>query len=96
MAHPRPSRRPLLQPGAALAAPALTGGCSSDGGGRERPGPGTPGSGAAAPGSPAAGRWARPAESAPHTRTFMAWPALEEVWGDQPSGVPELMVDDLA
>ncbi|GAA1227149.1 agmatine deiminase family protein [Kitasatospora nipponensis] len=24
-----------------------------------------------------------PAEWMPHTRTFMAWPALEEVWGDQ-------------
>ncbi|GAA1955944.1 agmatine deiminase family protein [Kitasatospora viridis] len=28
-----------------------------------------------------------PAESQPHTRTFMAWPALEEAWGDQLGGV---------
>ncbi|GHF89706.1 porphyromonas-type peptidyl-arginine deiminase [Kitasatospora xanthocidica] len=87
MAHPRPSRRSILQSGAALAALALTGGCSSDGGGEEPPGPSATAPGAAASGSPAAGRWAMPAESAPHTRTFMAWPALEEVWGDQLAGV---------
>ncbi|MER7768315.1 agmatine deiminase family protein [Kitasatospora sp. NPDC096140] len=84
MAHPRPSRRSLLQSGAALAALALTG-CSSGGGDEEQPGPGST---AEAPsGSPAAAGWAMPAESGPHTRTFMAWPALEEVWGDQLPGV---------
>lgn len=83
MAHPRPSRRSLLRSGAALAALTLAGGCSSDGGAEEQPGPGGTASGAAPSASPAAGGWAMPAESDPHTRTFMAWPALEEVWGDQ-------------
>ncbi|MEU8922525.1 agmatine deiminase family protein [Kitasatospora sp. NPDC048545] len=87
MAHPRPSRRSLLQSGAALAALALTGGCSSDSGAQEQPGPGATASGTAPSGSPAAAGRAMPAESAPHTRTFMAWPALEEVWGDQLPGV---------
>ncbi|MFE5581808.1 agmatine deiminase family protein [Kitasatospora sp. NPDC056531] len=89
MAHPRPSRRALLQSGAALAALALAGGCSSDGGGaEEQPGPNaTASGGSAASGSPAANARAMPTESGPHTRTFMAWPALEEVWGDQLPGV---------
>ncbi|MFG2917683.1 agmatine deiminase family protein [Kitasatospora sp. NPDC048298] len=87
MAHPRPSRRSLLRSGAVLAALALTGGCSSDGGGEEQPGPSGTASGAAPSASPSAGGWAMPAESGPHTRTFMAWPALEEVWGDQLPGV---------
>ncbi|MFE4514245.1 agmatine deiminase family protein [Kitasatospora sp. NPDC056783] len=89
MAHPRPPRRSLLRSGAVLAALALTGGCSSGGGGEEQPGPtGTaPAPGTAGAGSPAAGGWAMPAESGPHTRTFMAWPALEQVWGDQLPGV---------
>ncbi|MGW1177569.1 agmatine deiminase family protein [Kitasatospora sp. NPDC002543] len=87
MAHPRPSRRSLLQSGAALAALALTGGCSSDGGGEEQPGSGGTAQGAAGSGSPAAGGWAMPAESEPHTRTFMAWPALDQVWGDELPGV---------
>ncbi|MEU1287632.1 agmatine deiminase family protein [Kitasatospora sp. NPDC005856] len=83
MAHPRPSRRALLRSGAALAALALAGGCSSDGGSEEQSGQSGTASGAAPSASPAAGGWAMPAESDPHTRTFMAWPALEEVWGDQ-------------
>ncbi|MEV7186919.1 agmatine deiminase family protein [Kitasatospora sp. NPDC093102] len=87
MAHPRPSRRSILQSGAALAALALAGGCSSGSGAESRPGPGGTASGAAPSGSAAAGGWAMPAESDPHTRTFMAWPALEEVWGDQLPGV---------
>ncbi|MFE7529663.1 agmatine deiminase family protein [Kitasatospora sp. NPDC057542] len=87
MAHPRPSRRSILQSGAALAALALAGGCSSGSGAESQPGPGGTASGAAPSGSPAAGEWAMPAESDPHTRTFMAWPALEEVWGDQLPGV---------
>ncbi|MFD5465896.1 agmatine deiminase family protein [Kitasatospora sp. NPDC127059] len=82
MAPSRPSRRGLLQSGAALAALALAGGCSSGSTSEEQPGPSGTASGAA----PAAGR-AMPAESGPHTRTFMAWPALEEVWGDQLPGV---------
>ncbi|MEV7603650.1 agmatine deiminase family protein [Kitasatospora sp. NPDC089797] len=86
MAPSRPSRRALLQSGAALAALALAGGCSSDssdGGAEGQPSP----SGTAPATSPAAGGRAMPAESGPHTRTFMAWPALEEVWGDQLPGV---------
>ncbi|MFE6051446.1 agmatine deiminase family protein [Kitasatospora sp. NPDC056446] len=85
MAHPRPSRRALLQSGAAFAALALAGCSSSDSGAGEQSGSGAA-SGAAPSGSPAGG-WAMPAESGPHTRTFMAWPALEEVWGDQLAGV---------
>ncbi|MFF2956606.1 agmatine deiminase family protein [Kitasatospora sp. NPDC057965] len=89
MAHPRPSRRSLLQSGAALAALALAGGCSSDSGEEQPSGPAamvatTP---AATTDTGSAARRAMPAESAPHTRTFMAWPALEEVWGDQLPGV---------
>ncbi|MFJ9697862.1 agmatine deiminase family protein [Kitasatospora sp. NPDC101183] len=88
MAPSRPSRRALLQSGAALAALALAGACSSSSGdtGQEQP-PGPSGAtGATSPGASAAG-WAMPAESRPHQRTFMAWPALEEVWGDQLPGV---------
>ncbi|AUG80504.1 peptidyl-arginine deiminase [Kitasatospora sp. MMS16-BH015] len=103
MAHPGPSRRSLLHSGAALAALALTGGCSSSGGGDE-PAPSDSGSPSGGPsgsasasgsagasastsaGASAAGR-AMPAEAGSHTRTFMAWPALEEVWGDQLPGV---------
>ncbi|MFF2747148.1 agmatine deiminase family protein [Kitasatospora sp. NPDC058048] len=87
MAHPRPSRRSVLRSGAALAALALAGGCSSDGGPEEQSDRSGTASGAAPSTSPAAGGWAMPAESGPHTRTFMAWPALEEVWGDQLPGV---------
>ncbi|MGA5821207.1 agmatine deiminase family protein [Kitasatospora sp. NPDC094028] len=91
MADPRPSRRALLQSGAALAALALAGCSSSDSGAQAQPGPSGTASGAAPSGGPApsggTGGWAMPAESATHTRTFMAWPALEEVWGDQLPGV---------
>ncbi|MER7848958.1 agmatine deiminase family protein [Kitasatospora sp. NPDC096077] len=92
MAPSRPSRRVLLQSGAALAALALAGGCSSDssgsagssaGGTEGQPSPG----GTAPAASPGAEGRAMPAEWSPHTRTFMAWPALEEVWGDQLPGV---------
>ncbi|MFJ6618025.1 agmatine deiminase family protein [Kitasatospora sp. NPDC091335] len=94
MAHPRPSRRSLLRSGAALAALALAG-CSSSDGDEGAPGPsgtasggsGGPASGSPTAGGPETGRWVMPAESHPHTRTFMAWPALEEVWGDQLPGV---------
>ncbi|MFF2348846.1 agmatine deiminase family protein [Kitasatospora sp. NPDC058115] len=92
MTHRRPSRRSLLRSGAALAALAVAGGCSSGGGGggEESGASGaSPGGGAAsgtASGTASAAR-AMPAESRPHTRTFMSWPALEEVWGDQLPGV---------
>jgi agmatine deiminase len=82
-----PSRRTVLRTGLTLAGLALVEGCSS----------GSPGSSAAsgasgsgAPGSPgpsASAAATMPAESGPHTRTFMAWPALESVWGDQLDGV---------
>ncbi|MFF7457178.1 agmatine deiminase family protein [Kitasatospora sp. NPDC008115] len=90
MAHPRPSRRTLLRSGAALAALALTEGCSSAGGDDASPGPTGPTGPAPATslsGTPGAARRTMPAESRPHTRTLMAWPALEEVWGDQLPGV---------
>ncbi|MFF8772088.1 agmatine deiminase family protein [Kitasatospora sp. NPDC015120] len=87
MAPSRPSRRTLLQSGAAFAALALAGGCSSGSPSEEQPGPSGATSGAAPSSGPAAARRAMPAESAPHARTFMAWPALEEVWGDQLPGV---------
>ncbi|MEV6977312.1 agmatine deiminase family protein [Kitasatospora sp. NPDC093806] len=91
--RPLPSRRSLLRSGAGLAALALAAGCSSaddSGSGEPEPGPST--AAGTAPASPAgtpsaAARAAMPAESRPHTRTFMAWPALEEVWGDQLPGV---------
>lgn len=91
-AHPGPSRRSLLRSGTVLAALALTGGCSSDSGDEQPPSPAGTASAPApsASGSPSAAvARAMPAESAPHTRTFMAWPALEEVWGDQLPGVRE-------
>ncbi|MEU8513978.1 agmatine deiminase family protein [Kitasatospora sp. NPDC048722] len=92
MARPRPSRRSLLRSGTALAALALTDACSS-GGGDEPSGPAPSGGPSGAPafgpasGPAASGGRAMPAESGPHTRTLMAWPALEEVWGDQLPGV---------
>ncbi|MFE0462381.1 agmatine deiminase family protein [Kitasatospora sp. NPDC058965] len=93
MGYVPPSRRTVLRSGAALAALTLAGGCGS--GGDEAPGPtaaptaGTPTAPgqASGPASPGAARTAMPAEALPHTRTFMAWPALEEVWGDQLPGV---------
>ncbi|MFJ1704837.1 agmatine deiminase family protein [Kitasatospora sp. NPDC088346] len=85
-----PSRRSLLRSGTALAALALIEGCTSSGG-EEPPGPAAT-TGASAPAGtpgPSSAPRAMPAESGPHTRTFMAWPALEEVWGDQLPGVRE-------
>ncbi|GAA2814762.1 agmatine deiminase family protein [Kitasatospora paracochleata] len=79
-----PSRRSVLRSGAALAALALLDGCSSSGAADDTPGPSREGPSA---GTSAAAPRAMPAEGAPHTRTFMAWPALEEVWGDQLPGV---------
>ncbi|MFJ6939673.1 agmatine deiminase family protein [Streptomyces sp. NPDC101132] len=84
MGNRTPNRRSVLRSGAVLAALALIEGCSAPGGdGSDGPsegtGRGTPSAGAV----PAATGQAMPAESARHTRTFMSWPALEEVWGDQ-------------
>ncbi|MER7753468.1 agmatine deiminase family protein [Kitasatospora sp. NPDC097643] len=86
MVHPAPpSRRSVLRSGAALAALALLDGCSSSSDSGEEPGSTAAGSATATGAAPAVR--AMPAESGPHTRTFMAWPALEEVWGDQLPGV---------
>ncbi|MFC9330707.1 agmatine deiminase family protein [Kitasatospora sp. NPDC057015] len=91
MGNRLPSRRTLLRSGAALAAWGLIEGCSSTGT-EEGAGP-TASSSAAQPagtGAPTSAlRQTMPAESMPHTRTFMSWPALEEVWGDQLPGVRE-------
>ncbi|WP_405020577.1 agmatine deiminase family protein [Kitasatospora sp. NBC_00070] len=85
MPEPALSRRALLRSGSVLAALAALEGCassSSPSAGPTSPEPSAAGSSAA--GSPsAAPTFAMPAESRPHTRTFMAWPASEQVWGDQ-------------
>ncbi|MFD7983537.1 agmatine deiminase family protein [Kitasatospora indigofera] len=86
MPSPALSRRTLLRSGAVLAAVALLDGCGSD------PSAGPPAgvtasTGAAGPAPGGAAALAMPAEWQPHTRTFMAWPALEEVWGDQLAAV---------
>ncbi|GAA2132965.1 agmatine deiminase family protein [Kitasatospora kazusensis] len=79
------SRRTLLRSGPALAAAAALGGCSSSSSDTPEPGPSAAAGPGTAPGTAAASAasYAMPAETARHTRTFMAWPALEEVWGDQ-------------
>ncbi|MGW6919307.1 agmatine deiminase family protein [Kitasatospora sp. NPDC054939] len=82
------SRRAVLRSGAVAAALALLDGCTWTMDGSDTDG--TPPSGGGSSPSPAAGPattdpaalYAMPAESAPHTRTFMAWPALEQVWGE--------------
>ncbi|MFG3056718.1 agmatine deiminase family protein [Kitasatospora sp. NPDC048239] len=87
-----PSRRAVLRSGAAAAALALLEGCGSDAAPADgtEPTPASTGTGTGTAASPAAGTataapaaYAMPAEWRPHTRTFMAWPALESVWGDQ-------------
>ncbi|MER8185094.1 agmatine deiminase family protein [Kitasatospora sp. NPDC094015] len=90
MNHPALTRRTVLRSGAVLAAAALLDGCGSGGDPAGDPaGSATPSEGpsvgsAQSTGSlTAAAGLAMPAEWQPHTRTFMAWPALEEVWGDQ-------------
>ncbi|MER6401172.1 agmatine deiminase family protein [Kitasatospora sp. NPDC001603] len=88
MREPFPSRRAVLRSGAAATALALLGACGSDAEPSDGAEPSSAGaSGAASPGAgpttAAPSSYAMPAESRPHTRTFMAWPALEEVWGDQ-------------
>ncbi|MEY9874672.1 agmatine deiminase [Streptacidiphilus sp. MAP12-33] len=77
MHQPGLSRRTLLQAGFGLAAGAALAACSS--------GAGSDASlsdrGSTPSGEPAG--YAMPAEWLEHERTFMAWPALTEVWGDQ-------------
>ncbi|MEU6234378.1 agmatine deiminase family protein [Kitasatospora sp. NPDC047058] len=77
----------MLRSGAAAAALALLEGCGSaadEPGGPEPSAAQDAPASSPAPGSPtAAAAPAMPAEWRPHTRTFMAWPALDEVWGDQ-------------
>ncbi|GAA2829804.1 agmatine deiminase family protein [Kitasatospora sp. CM 4170] len=90
MREPRLSRRALLRSGAAVAALSLLEGCGDDEGpsgespsGESPPGAGPSTAPTAATTTTAPASYAMPAEWLPHTRTFMAWPALEEVWGDQ-------------
>ncbi|MFJ3794106.1 agmatine deiminase family protein [Kitasatospora sp. NPDC090091] len=80
MREPGLTRRALLRSGAAAAALSLLEGCGSD----EGPSDESPSAAATAPETASAPvAYAMPAEWRPHTRTFMAWPALEEVWGGQ-------------
>ncbi|MEE1824069.1 agmatine deiminase family protein [Streptomyces sp. BE20] len=92
MSEPSLSRRSVLRSGAAVAALALLEGCGSDAepaGGTQPSSPGASASPASGPSTAAPASYAMPAEWRPHTRTFMAWPALEEVWGDQLPDVRE-------
>lgn len=99
------SRRALLRSGAAAAALAALAGCGSGGEPADAPAtPAPPSTGELSAGEPTAGeptatgapsgpqgatRYVMPAESHPHIRTFMAWPALTEVWGDRLPAVRE-------
>ncbi|MER5637981.1 agmatine deiminase family protein [Kitasatospora sp. NPDC002227] len=88
MVNRRPSRRDALRSGAVLAAIALLDGCSSGGGDDAQPSPSAAASSAVPTASPSAATGGvMPAESTPHTRTFMAWPALDQVWGEDLPGV---------
>ncbi|MFJ2865701.1 agmatine deiminase family protein [Kitasatospora sp. NPDC087314] len=78
MREPALSRRALLRSGAVAAALAVLEGCGSD----ATP-PGEEESSVPPAATTAPGPLAMPAEWLPHTRTFMAWPALDQVWGDQ-------------
>ncbi|WP_035804003.1 agmatine deiminase family protein [Kitasatospora mediocidica] len=79
-----PSRRTVLRAGSALAALAALEGCTSSPPGPEDSTPPSPTASATGPVR------LMPAEWLPHTRTFMAWPALTEVWGDQ---LPDVQQD---
>ncbi|MDH6109343.1 agmatine deiminase [Kitasatospora sp. MAP12-15] len=79
--NPHLSRRALLGAGPGLAALALLNGCSSSASSSDGPS-GNPATGATGT-TGSTQPYAMPAEWSPHERTFMAWPALEEVWGDQ-------------
>ncbi|WP_034094335.1 agmatine deiminase family protein [Streptacidiphilus albus] len=82
MSQDHPSRRTVLRSGTGLAAAVLLAGCSSSSDSTDQPTDRAATAPASA--SPAAGTgYAMPAEWLPHERTFMAWPALTEVWGDQ-------------
>ena len=82
MSQDHPSRRTVLRSGTGLAAAVLLAGCSSSSDSTDQPTDRAATASASA--SPAAGTgYAMPAEWLPHERTFMAWPALTEVWGDQ-------------
>ncbi|WP_042385302.1 agmatine deiminase family protein [Streptacidiphilus melanogenes] len=73
-----PTRRTVLRAGTGLAAATVLAACGS-------PGPektGSPAPSTQAPDNAPTG-YAMPAEWLEHERTFMAWPALTEVWGDQ-------------
>ncbi|SEM24840.1 agmatine deiminase family protein [Streptacidiphilus jiangxiensis] len=85
MHQPGMTRRALLQTGLGLALGTALAGCSS-GAGSDAALSDTGGTGAPAA-SPTPSGWAMPAEWLEHERTFMAWPALTEVWGDQLTAV---------
>ena len=81
MSQDHPSRRTVLRSGTGLAAAVLLAGCGSSDSSDQPTDQSAPASTSA---SPTAGTgYAMPAEWLPHERTFMAWPALTEVWGDQ-------------
>jgi agmatine deiminase len=85
-----PSRRTLLRSGAAYAALMMVEGCSSGSGGEAATPGATPGArSGSGPATTSASSTvdSMPAEWLPHVRTFMAWPALEEVWGSQLAAV---------
>ncbi|MFI5527758.1 agmatine deiminase family protein [Kitasatospora sp. NPDC051853] len=85
MREPALTRRTLLRSGSVLAAIALLDGCSSADGDEGSEPSASPSAAPSPTPSPSASAsavpLAMPSESRRHTRTFMAWPALEEVWG---------------
>ncbi|MFI6158127.1 agmatine deiminase family protein [Kitasatospora sp. NPDC051170] len=86
---PAPSRRRILQAGAA-ALPVIALGAALPGAAHAAtPDPETPGAEAASAATPTL---RMPAETDRHDRTFMAWPALSSIWGRQLTAVR----DDIA
>lgn len=80
MSRPTPSRRAVLLGAAAAGAATLVGARAADA--------------ATATATPAAtpaasGTFVVPADSVPHTRTWMAWPDSTSIWGRQLSGVQQ-------
>ncbi|MFD0401220.1 agmatine deiminase family protein [Kitasatospora sp. NPDC059811] len=83
MREPALSRRAVLRSGAAAAVVAMVEGCGSSGASSPKDEPTTAAGTGTGGAASAAASYAMPAEWRPHTRTFMAWPALDSVWGDQ-------------
>ena len=69
------SRRTVLVGGAAIAAGAVAGGSTAVAGAQSTPD------------QPDPAGWFAPAEHLPHTRTWMAWPARKDIWGNALPGV---------